>query len=373
VSTIYVNGRFLSQRVTGVQRAAGCLLEAIGDRLSSGRSRVGADWEVLAPRADAANGGVPALPGMQVRRVGTLRGHAWEQLELPYHARGGVLLNLCNTAPVAARSQVAVVYDASVFAAPAGYSWPFRTWYRALLPAVGRVATTVVAPSEFSRRQLAEHAGMDRDKIEVVHLGCDHVHRVEPDRSILQRLGIGHRPYVLGVSSLNPNKNFAGFARAVEMLAYDDVDVVVAGGRNDRVFRGVKPAAGPLRYTGYISDAELYALYGSAACLVFPSLYEGFGFPPLEAMALGCPVVSSDRASLPEVCGGAALYCDADDAADIATQVDRVLGDESLARELRESGRERAAQFTWDRTAAAVEEIVHRAGAQARQRAATPR
>jgi glycosyltransferase involved in cell wall biosynthesis len=109
---------------------------------------------------------------------------------------------------------------------------------------------------------------------------------------------------------------------------------------------------------GYVTNGELRALYESAACFVFPSFYEGFGLPPLEAMHCGCPVVVSDRASLPEVCGSAAVYCDPDDPADIAKQLRLVLTSPTLRSELRAAGIERARQFSWRKSAAQLNELL---------------
>ena len=107
-----------------------------------------------------------------------------------------------------------------------------------------------------------------------------------------------------------------------------------------------------------MTDGELRALYESATCFVFPSFYEGFGLPPLEAMHCGCPVVVSDRAALPEVCGSAAVYCDPDDPADIAKQLRLVLTSPTLRSELRAAGIERARQFSWRKSAAQLNELL---------------
>jgi len=134
--------------------------------------------------------------------------------------------------------------------------------------------------------------------------------------------------------------------------------VVAAGGSNSRVFSGVDLSSESLVLAGYVTDGELRALYENAACFVFPSFYEGFGIPPLEAMHCGCPVIVSDRASLPEVCGQAALYCNPDDPIDIAAKLRRVLTSHQLQQELREAGRARAREFSWSRAAEQLEELL---------------
>ncbi len=163
---------------------------------------------------------------------------------------------------------------------------------------------------------------------------------------------------MLAVGSRTPNKNFTGVARAAALLGELGYKVVAAGGSNSRVFNGVELDNESLVLAGYVTDGELRALYEGAACFVFPSLYEGFGLPPLEAMLCGCPVIVSDRASLPEVCGQAALYCNPDDPMDIAAKLRRVLTSYSLQQELREAGRARAREFSWGRAAAQLEDLL---------------
>jgi glycosyltransferase involved in cell wall biosynthesis len=175
---------------------------------------------------------------------------------------------------------------------------------------------------------------------------------------------LGRRPFVLAVSSLAPHKNLGTLVQAIGRIRHRhaDLDVVLAGARFDRVFgTGLLPESGAIQ-VGYVSDAELKALYQSAACFVYPSLYEGFGLPPLEAMACGCPVVLSSAGALPEVGGNAVLYFDPNDPVALAAAVARVLDEPGLARQLCENGRARAAELTWDRCArqtfAAVEQAL---------------
>jgi len=149
-----------------------------------------------------------------------------------------------------------------------------------------------------------------------------------------------------------PHKNVAAVLTMADDLAARDVRLAVVGGGDERVFRGAATGL------GYCTDGQLRALYEHAACLAFPSRYEGFGLPPLEAMACGCPVVVSRAASLPEVGGDAAAYCDADRPGTVSREVLRVLDDPEHAAALRERGRRRAAQFTWERTAQIVRTAV---------------
>jgi glycosyltransferase involved in cell wall biosynthesis len=221
----------------------------------------------------------------------------------------------------------------------------------------------ILTDSDFSRRELQHYLGVADHRIRVVPLGSDHLGRISADPSILARYHLGTRPFVLAVSSLAPHKNLGTLIRALGRIrqSHADLDFVLAGARFDRVFgAGLLPESGAVQ-VGYVSDAELKALYQSAACFVYPSLYEGFGLPPLEAMACGCPVVLSSAGALPEVGGDAVLYFEPHDPVALASAVERVLYEPGLARQLRERARARAAELTWDRCARQTFAVVEEA------------
>jgi glycosyltransferase involved in cell wall biosynthesis len=351
MSDITVNGRFLTRAPTGVDRFAAELLRAWLPRVRGTHS-----IQTLMP----ANSEVKETHGLDLEPVGVgaLSGHAWEQLELPRHSGSSMLLNLCNTGPVARRRQLVVLHDAGTIANPATYSLPFRSWYRWMFGGLMRRAGIVATVSKFSAGELMKRVGGRAEGIELIHGAGDHILRARADTRVIDRLGLAHQPYVLAVGNRTPNKNFTGVARAAALLGDLGYKVVAAGGSNARVFNGVELDNQALVLAGYVTDGELRALYEGAACFVFPSLYEGFGLPPLEAMLCGCPVIVSDRASLPEVCGQAALYCNPDDPIDIADKLRRVLTSYSLQQELREAGRERAREFSWGRAATQLEELL---------------
>lgn len=299
------------------------------------------------------------LAAADTREIGRLQGQLWEQLDLPRHTGNDLLLNLCNTAPIAARNMLATIYDASVYAVPEAYSLPFRTWYRALIPAIGRRSRRIVTPSQFSRLELQRHARIASDNITVIPGSGEHIIASPADERIVQRLGLRPRGYVLAVSSYSKHKNVAGVAKAAKLFSRRDFEVVLAGGGNPRVFSGGATARDShVRSAGYVSDAELRALYQNAACFVYPSFYEGFGLPPLEAMTCGCPVVVSRAASLPEVCGEAAMYCDPSDPADIARAMGEVVRDPSLQEDLRRRSIERARSFSWKAAARSMLNLI---------------
>ena len=358
---VFINGRFLTQTTTGVQRYARELVRTFDELAESHDPHVqNLSFELLAP-----NGPLEPVPTRHIplKQVGRLSGHAWEQLELPLFARGIFLLNLCNTAPVGKIRQMVTIHDAAVYGVPQAYSKSFRSLYKTLLPTLSRTAKHILTDSEFSRRELIRYCHVSADKLTVVYLGKEHVFAHKADQRVFAKHGFGNKPFLLAVSSLNPSKNFVGLVRALEHLRNPDFDVVIAGGTNPAVFRGrtgALPAS--VKHLGYVSEGELRALYERATGFVYPSFYEGFGLPPLEAMACGTPVIVSNAASLPEVCGDAALYCDPHSPQDMADKIERLMSDEALREDLKQKGLARAKTFSWDtcarETLAVLEQVL---------------
>lgn len=286
--------------------------------------------------------------------------------ELPRRAaRLGLDLLHCPVAlaPVRSRVPVAItVHDVMALEHPEWFTAANRLQQRMVLGPAARHAAVVLTPSEFSRQRAIEWLGLEPERVRVTPWGVDEVFSPGPrSEDALARLGV-HGRYLLTVGALRPRKNLEGALAAFEALrSHDDLELVVAGGRGwddaellERL--GGSPAAGRIRLTGRVSDEDLADLYRGTECFLFPSRYEGFGLPPLEAMACGAPVVSSDRSSMPEVVGGAALLVPPDDIAGWSSAVEDVLASPERRAELAERGRRRAALFTWERCARATVE-----------------
>jgi glycosyltransferase involved in cell wall biosynthesis len=348
---LYVNGRILGQPPNGVQRYAMEILRQ-WDRLLSAGEIDAAHHEivVLTPPGEAGN---QQFQNIRIQAVGRLRGNLWEQIDLPRYVAGKLLFNPCNSGPwIKPGSQIVTIHDASVFAVPYAYSLPYRLKHRLLYRRFADTAKTIITVSEFSKKELIRWCNIPSERIKVIYSGCEHILSEPADRGILRRERVGQRPYVFAVGSHSAHKNVAAVLELADMLDRMGHDLVIAGGSYARVFRAVHyqtPAS--VHWLGFVTNAELRALYEQASLFVFPSLYEGFGFPPLEAMACGCPVLLSRAASLPELGGESALYCDPSDPRTLASGVRAILGDAELRSRLVKAGHERAKEFTWLKSA----------------------
>jgi glycosyltransferase involved in cell wall biosynthesis len=330
--SLAINGRFLSQRVTGVERYA---------------------REVLARGAELGSVLVPRRP------IRGMRGHLWEQSVLPARVGRDLLWSPCNTGPLAVARQVVTIHDCAFYDQPEGFSSKFAAWYQFLVPKLARRIRRIITISQFSRERLLDYCGVSSEKIVVIPQGVDGRFRLLPAAVIADtraRLQLPER-YVLFVGNLAPRKNLLRLLDAWSLVHphFPETSLVLAGAAN-QVFRDAglnEPPAGVVT-AGYVADEHLPAIYGGAECFVFPSLYEGFGLPLLEAMACGIPVLSSNVTALPEVAGDAALLVDPYDVEAMAAGLERLLADESLRHDLSRRGLERARNFTWERTAAAT-------------------
>jgi glycosyltransferase involved in cell wall biosynthesis len=235
----------------------------------------------------------------------------------------------------------------------------------AVVPRSARRADHVITISEASRADLIQRYKLSPDKVSIAYPGVEGRFNPRPDpereAALQARLELPDNPIVLTVGTLQPRKNHGVLVEAFATLAAASDAVLVIAGEEGWAYGEVKRQAadlgleGQVRFVGFVPDDDLPALYRLADVFVYPSLYEGFGLPVLEAMASGLPVVTSNRSSMPEITGpDAGLLIDPTDADEIAHAILSLLGDSQLAPALRERGLERAKAFTWERTAQAV-------------------
>jgi glycosyltransferase involved in cell wall biosynthesis len=308
---------------------------------------------------------IPAVtvPVRARNRVGWVRG---EQQYLPrLAAREGVDLvhSLASTAPIRGRfRRVVTIHDLIYRAYPEAHQGVLSQGMRILVRLAAQRSDRILAESENTRDDIVRYLGVTAAKIDVVPNGVGSTFSVDPlpSAEVRARHELGDRRYVLSVSAKRPHKNLIRLLEALALIPPDRRPMLVVPGYPTWHEGELRERAhalgldGEVRFPGWVSDDELEGLYASAACFVFPSLYEGFGMPVLEAMRRGVPVACSDRSSLPEVAGDAALMFDPERPEQIAAAIEELLTDPAQAERLRAAGRERAARFSWEATARAT-------------------
>jgi len=277
--------------------------------------------------------------------------------------------------PVGACPHVVTVHDISYDLYPAFFSPRDRWMLKTLVPLTMRRAAAIITVSQHAKQEILARYGLPANKITVTYEAAGEQFRPVTDQAarlaVRQRLGLpANVPYFLALGNLQPRKNIGrlieAFALARQAPELASTRLVIAGKalwRESEIFAAVQQAGlmDVVHFPGYVDDADLPALYSDALAFVYPSLYEGFGLPPLEAMACGAPVICSNAASLPEVVGDAALTMPPTDVGALAKALRQVAAAPDLRLQLSQRGRARAAQFTWRRCAQETLEIYRRA------------
>jgi glycosyltransferase involved in cell wall biosynthesis len=346
VSAIFVNVRSQTAGLTGVQRYIRELCSRLGGRVRA------------------------ICPG---RPLHGIRGHLWEQTVLPRIARGHLLWSPANTGPLTIGRQVLTVHDTAAIDHPEWFDTRFSTWYRSITPILARRVSRLITVSEFSKRRLLELTGIPGSRVAVIPNGVDarfHPRSVDEIRRMRKKTGIIPETYFLTVSSLEPRKNLSRLLEAWRLSADRlpaDVWLVIAGAEGkENVFRTANIQSIPPRvlFAGFVADEDLPALYSGAIALVYPSIYEGFGLPALEAMAAGTVPIVADSTSLPEVVGEAGLLVDPLRVEELSEAIIRIVEDGDLRAKLSRRGIQRGFEFTWERAADATWRVLMEADAE---------
>ena len=344
---LIINSRFLTQDITGVQRFA---IE-ISKQL---KNFLGKKVQFVSPKNVVHS---ELAEELDVKIVGKKTGHLWEQIDLPkYLQQNGtsLLLNLANTAPLFYKNKIVTVHDIAYERFPQTFDWKFRLYYKLLMPNIIKTSKYTLTVSEFSKNEIHQFYGTSLNNIDVVYNAVNEI--FEP-----KKIKINER-YILAVSSLNYQKNFHSLVKAFNLLYDNNIKLYLVGGINKNfapteLLSEIKKNKN-IVFKGRVSDEKLVELYSNAVCFVYPSLYEGFGIPPLEAQACGCPVIVSNVVSLPEVCGDSALYCNPYDVKDIQNKIETLINDEGLQEKLRKKGFENVKRFSWKKSAKKIIKII---------------
>jgi len=303
---IIINGRFLEQKITGVQRYALEITKALDDVAQKGR------FFLAVPRSVPVEK-VPALRNIEIVRFGKGHGIFWEQISFAFYARHNRMcpLNFCNESPFLAPKGVVTIHDITYKVNPQFIT----TWRLRLIQAWHNLNTwyslhhsrAVITVSEFSKKQIVDYYHIPEQKITVVYNAWQHFCTQVPDISINKRFpALNPKKYYFSFATMAKNKNFKW---VLDTASLNPEETFVIAGSMDVAKLGVSAQESKnISYLGYVSDEDAKLLMKQCKAFLFPSLYEGFGIPPLEALAMGAPVVCSTAASLPEVFGNSVHY-----------------------------------------------------------------
>lgn len=279
--------------------------------------------------------------------------HLWTHFILPFKS-GDVLFCPANIAPVfvpKSKKLIVTIHDVAFLTYPESFSGFFRVYYRFLMPIIIKRADKIITVSNYSKKEIEKYYLEAKGKIEVISLGFD--------KNFKKLDNIKKKNQILYVGSLNKRKNFIGVLKAFELLEKKDYKLLLVGNFSanfalDKKSKEVIEIAKQnpnIEFKSNIDNKELIQIYNESVIFLFPSFYEGFGLPILEAMACGTPVICSNSSSLPEVGGDAVVYCNASDINDIKEKIEQVLKDDNLQNQMIKKCLERAKLFSWEKSA----------------------
>jgi len=345
--SIIINCRFLTQRTTGVQRYA--------IELSLRLKKLMPETIFVCPR-NILPANETLAKELNVKAIGLGNGHFWEQIELVYwlkvNCKNALLINFCNTGPLLFCNNVVTIHDLAFLEYPQWFSYGFRIFYKFLIPKLAQRSARILTVSYFSKTEIIKKLNIDPERIDVIYNSVDK--RFKPTQYPQDSI------YALFVGSMDPRKNMQ---RIIDSLPFfpKGIKLKIIGG-GSKSFGRLKSRFehdDRIEWLGYLSEAELIGCYSNALCLIYPSLYEGFGLPPLEAQALGIPIIVSDISVFREVFQDSGVYCNPLDKMSISNCVDGILNLSEIERKnLVSKGILNAKRFSWDFSAHRVCEII---------------
>ncbi len=348
---IVINGRFLTQKITGVQRYAYQLVKEIDLLIERGEiDKKKFQFQIFIPRNVIHKLELKHIP---IKKVGFLKGHFWEQLEFPLYLKNKIFMCLGNTAPLVSlflnKKGIVTIHDLGFKYFPENYRLLFRSFYSLIIPIILKYAWAIITVSESEKRLILKRYPFLKNKIFAISQGGF----IE---NPLTSIEIKEKDYLLYVGSLAKKKNLINFLLAFEIIVNKNIPlkaIVIApeGKIFEKVTINIKPEVKEkIKFINKVNDQEIIAYYKNAFSFVFPSFHEGAGIPPIEAMSCGCPVLCSDIPVLKERCGEAALYFNPHSPEDIAQKIIFLFENPKLREELIKKGYGRAKIFKWENT-----------------------
>lgn len=345
-----VNGRYLTQKATGVHRYAFEICNKLHE--------MGVDFHVAVPKEIHPD----YKFSFKVVKCGSFNTHLWEQISLPRylkHIGSPLLISFTGCGPLNYSNQIMTIHDVSHERYPEWFSKNYYRFYHYMMPRIGKKAHAVLTVSEFSKKEIVDTLGINAEKIHVVHSNVPFHNKPSKEEILSFTRNPEAEKYILAVSSMDPRKNFIRLVEAFDKIKDKSVKLYIIG-MSFKAFNTPdlqKLIGENVHLPGYIPDEKLQTMYQNALLSVYPSLYEGFGLPPLESMTYGCPVINSDIPALREVSQDAALYVDPYNVDDITQKIEQLLVDEPLRKELQEKGLLQIKKYSWDKSAKQVYEL----------------
>jgi glycosyltransferase involved in cell wall biosynthesis len=337
---IIVNSRFMTQPITGVQRFAIEICIRLKKHFKD-------EIQFVTP-SNIIN--YKLAKELDAQIIGKKTGHLWEQIDLPKYLiknNKPLLLNLCNTAPLFYKNKIITVHDVAFEVFPETYSKGFVFFYKFLIPRIMRNSLKVITVSEFSQKEIIKYYKLASDKIKVVHnaAGDEFKNMVDID--------LEKENYFLAVSSLNSRKNLLFVMDAFNIFnaSNPSFKLFIIGGIDTKSFSTLNLSEykkNPnIDFKGRVSDSDLIKYYSNAKSFIYPSLYEGFGIPPLEAQKCGTPVILSKETCFPEIFKNSVLYCDIKDVNSLVEQMENVLNERTRNQIIRD-GKKNGKKYNWE-------------------------
>jgi glycosyltransferase involved in cell wall biosynthesis len=328
---IVVNARFLTQKVTGVQRFAieiSKILHTLDDHII-----FVTPYNILDQNLANELGAIV---------IGRNTGTIWEQADLRYYLllkSKPLLINFCNTGILFYKKQIVTIHDMSYKVNPKWFTHQFYLWYNFLIPHLANRSLKIFTVSNSSKKDIIKYLKIKTDKISVVYnsSNLNTNNTFEP---------VNIEKYILSVSSLDPRKNLNNLIEAFKNID-KEIKLIIVGLKKDNFEFNEELLCSNIIIKSYVSDNELGLLMSNAEAFVYLSFYEGFGLPPIEAMSMGCPVIVSDIPAHREICGNAALYADPNDIEDIKNKIINLLNNNNLKKELVLAGEKNIKRFNW--------------------------
>lgn len=343
---IYINGRFLLSPQTGVERFAYEICKAL--------ATIGVNFSIICPKNGQINKAYN-IDSFHIIRFGIGRSHAWEQLVIPLYFIGKsnyIVISFTGLGSILIPHKIMTIHDLSFLENPKWFSKAYYYYYKLMTPLAVRTSKRIITVSNFSKSEIRKFYNfVSTEKITVIYNAIS-------NNFFIKAKTRDKQAYFLTVSSIDPRKNFSRLIHAFESIK--EQKLLIVGGKN-RVYGNLDNNTNNknIKFLGRVSDEELINLYKNAEAFIYPSLYEGFGIPPLEAMALGCPVLASDIPVLHEVCNDAAIYFNPLDERDIQDTIISFHNKrESEKTILIEKGYNNLKRFSWIESAKEIKEMI---------------